>query len=712
MSTGNYNWTEFYFEFAKKLLEFKENRTELINKIIETFKRIDMKMPTLEKDNNIVDIDPFTIFGLFNKSSMKDENRKKIISGIKEIFNLKNNVPDKFDSIPVLNNINATYYSFIEDRDEKAIDNLWELFSHALEYEKSPTEEILNKLKKYFDLAIDAKYNGNSKITMGLFWIAPKIFLNLDSRNEWYIYESGKIPKSIVETLPEVDKKISSNKYFEILEKVKEYLDNSSIGINNFKDLSFDAWLYSNEVNKRKKEQAKEKGDGLADSDVETISYWTFSPGENAKKWDDFYEKGIMGIPWEELGDLREYSSKDEMVEFLKDYHNTNYTYKNFALAAWEFANEMKVGDVIFVKTGRNKLLGKGIVKSDYYNDLEYEEYPNQREVDWINNVDIDIKENFATKTLTNISPYTEFIKSLNDYFVEETPIIEMKYPEYSKEKFLEEVYINEKDYNTLVQVLKKKKNIILQGAPGVGKTFIAKRLAYSLLGEKNQEKVKVVQFHQSYSYEDFIEGFRPSSDGKGFEIKKGSFYLFCKEASEDLDKDYYFIIDEINRGNLSKIFGELFMLIENDKRGNELQLLYSDEKFKVPANVYIIGMMNTADRSLALLDYALRRRFAFFDIKPGFITDGFIKYKNTLGSSVFEKVINVIEEINKEIEEDETLGKGFCIGHSYFCNVENVENELPDIIDFEILPLLEEYWYDDKAKVDRWAEKLRREIK
>ncbi len=155
-----------------------------------------------------------------------------------------------------------------------------------------------------------------------------------------------------------------------------------------------------------------------------------------------------------------------------------------------------------------------------------------------------------------------------------------------------------------------------------MGKTYAAKRLAYSMMGVKDIERVMMVQFHQSYSYEDFIMGFRPSSTG--FELRKGVFYNFCKKAEIDSDNEYFFIIDEINRGNLSKIFGELFMLIENDKRGNALQLLYSDEKFAVPKNVYIIGMMNTADRSLAMLDYALRRRFAFFDIKPGFKTPGF----------------------------------------------------------------------------------------
>lgn len=211
-------------------------------------------------------------------------------------------------------------------------------------------------------------------------------------------------------------------------------------------------------------------------------------------------------------------------------------------------------------------------------------------------------------------------------------------------------------DYQTLVSLLKNKKNIILQGAPGVGKTFAAKRLAYSMMGVKDSSRVMMVQFHQSYSYEDFIMGFRPASTG--FELKKGPFYSFCKKAETDIENDYFFIIDEINRGNLSKIFGELFMLIENDKRGVSLQLLYSDEKFSVPANVYIIGMMNTADRSLAMLDYALRRRFAFFEFSPAFETEGFRAYRQEKYNKKFDNLIAAIEKLNVAIEHDDIEGQ------------------------------------------------------
>ncbi|HEZ7991338.1 MAG TPA: AAA family ATPase [Ruminococcus sp.] len=284
----------------------------------------------------------------------------------------------------------------------------------------------------------------------------------------------------------------------------------------------------------------------------------------------------------------------------------------------------------------------------------------------------------------------------------------------YTKEKFLKEVFLTEPEYDKLRSLVLRKKNIILQGAPGVGKTFSAKRLAYSIIGEKNENRICMVQFHQNYSYEDFIMGYRPN-DGGGFELQSGVFYNFCIRCKENPDKPYFFIIDEINRGNLSKIFGELLMLIETDKRGekHKLNLVYGGTAFYIPENLHIIGMMNTADRSLAMIDYALRRRFSFYTMQPAFENadqNGFGDYTADIQCELYHSVIAKIRELNDTIRKDSTLGKGFEIGHSYFApeNKSEINDEwVRGVVYYEIIPLIEEYWFDDDKKVDEWTKAL-----
>lgn len=461
-------------------------------------------------------------------------------------------------------------------------------------------------------------------------------------------------------------------------------------------------------------------GNALGDAGVEIRHYWLYAPGAAAGMWDEFYDHDIMGLGWSELGDLSSYSTKEDMRLKLIELRGDETSQKNAAHAVWQFTHDLKPGDIVFVKQGRTKILGRGIVAGDYEYDESAGDYPNIRTVNWTHRGEWVNDEMFAMKTLTDVTDYTDFVAKIDAFFQDDSGEISgvkpvVQYPAYNKQSFLDEVYTSEEQYNMLAGVLKTKRNVILQGAPGVGKTFAAKRLAYSMMGMKDAERVMMIQFHQSYSYEDFIEGYRPSAEG--FELIKGAFYTFCKRAAEDSERDYFFIIDEINRGNLSKIFGELFMLIENDKRGpkNKLQLLYSRELFYVPNNVYLIGMMNTADRSLAMLDYALRRRFAFFDLKPGFEADGFVRYREGLESSKFNELVACVTRLNGVISEDETLGDGFCIGHSYFCGIkqeEPGESRLSFIVEYELVPMLREYWFDDPGKVREWSEALRRAIR
>ena len=280
----------------------------------------------------------------------------------------------------------------------------------------------------------------------------------------------------------------------------------------------------------------------------------------------------------------------------------------------------------------------------------------------------------------------------------------------YDKQKAMKELFLAEPQFDEMLAALNEKKNLVLQGAPGVGKTFVAKRLAYALIESKDPQRVEVIQFHQSYSYEDFIQGFRPTPKGH-FDLKHGIFHQFCRRAQRDEGRPYVFIIDEINRGNLSKIFGELMMLIEPDKRGREhaIPLAYSqdaDEKFYIPENLYLIGMMNTADRSLAMVDYALRRRFRFITLRPEFSSAAFQAYLANAEAKpeLVMKIVARMNALNEAIAADtKNLGPGYQIGHSYFCP-RNGTN--PDdgwyrrVIESEIAPLVQEYWFDNEQKV------------
>lgn len=827
-----FEWINFYSEFATKLLEFKNNRAELIADIQSAYSAINMKLPKLEREDSIIDIDPFTVFGLFNKG-ITNANRIAILESFATVFNIKSKVPNNFDGIPVLNNLKATYYGFKDDRQAADIDNLWGLYESAINLAEKDDEANREIFTKWYDTVHD-QLGIRWNITMGLYWIRPYEFINLDSINRRFIVDPDNMPVDFVNSVKKKLNKVPyAAEYLAIKDACLHALKDGNYEYKNYPELSYRAWIVSKQVNQEKAEVKGKKSskaaflrwfapliqalrdlggsgtpaearakiieneqlsedeinqtrgknnvnkfenevafarnylvnagyidksvygiwtltaagksvdmtsemasdifknvlssssskqgkntDALADEDVHTVRYWLYAPGEGSCMWDEFYTSGIMAIGRGEIGDLSTFDSKDAMKIKMREVIDESLSYKNAAHATWQFANEMKIGDIVFVKKGMHQIIGRGVVMSDYeYDNTRDDEYKNIRQVDWTHNGEWPHPGQAVMKTLTDITSYTDYVEKLNSLFEDETEEdaedVEKTYPPYTKEDFLSEVFMPEEEYDKLSGILRIKKNIILQGAPGVGKTFVAKRIAFSMMGVKDVERVMMVQFHQSYSYEDFIMGFRPSTDG--FELKRGAFYNFCKKAEIDGDNDYFFIIDEINRGNLSKIFGELFMLIENDKRGVSLQLLYSDEKFSVPKNIYIIGMMNTADRSLAMLDYALRRRFAFFEIKPGFTTDGFREYRMSLENEKFDKLIACVESLNNVISNDESLGDGFCIGHSYFCNLlpDTINDQiLSGIVEYELIPLLKEYWFDEPTKVRDWSSNLRSAIK
>ncbi len=705
-----FQWTEFYMELASALLPYKNNRSELIAKLKTIFADAGMNFPFKERGKEVYeDICPFTVFGSFNKG-ITNANRIALLEQFAKQFSIKAAVPTEFDGIPVVMNLSAWFFAYKENRGEHDIDNLWDLLEKAIAYSDEASTDNKNAFIAVYDTVTKQKMI-KWNITMGLYWARPYTFINLDSTNRAFITDVDNMPHYFTTIFSDINKGLPDGRnYLFMCEQAKNALNQKEYEYHSFPELSYYAWK-SNQLGK-----TEETTTTTVDSNIKETNYWIYSPGDNASMWDEFYKSGIMGIGWDDVTDLKGFSSKEEIKDYMKKVYDPSYSYKNNAHCLWQFANEIKVGDVIFVKKGMHKIIGKGIVTSDYIYDTSRSTYKHIRKVDWQNKGEWEHPGQAVMKTLTNISAYPDYVQKLLALFAEDTSEEvseqkEIKYPLYSKDDFLNEVYMDEDTYNTLTELLEAKYNVILQGAPGVGKTFAAKRLAYSIMGQKDTSRVAMVQFHQSYSYEDFIQGYRPSKDG--FELENGTFYKFCKEAEEDNERPYFFIIDEINRGNLSKILGELMMLIEKDKRGEKIKLLYSNEWFTVPQNVRIIGMMNTADRSLALMDYALRRRFAFFDFAPAFSSEGFKNYLAEKNSQKLESLITAVESLNNTISSDESLGDGFRIGHSYFCTDDEVTDEwLKSVVEYEVIPLIKEYWFDEPTKVRDWSATLRSAIK
>ena len=265
---------------------------------------------------------------------------------------------------------------------------------------------------------------------------------------------------------------------------------------------------------------------------------------------------------------------------------------------------------------------------------------------------------------------------------------------------------------------LETKKNIILQGPPGTGKTWLAKRLAFALIGQRNDNQIKAVQFHPNLSYEDFIRGWRPSGEGR-LSLVDGPFMEMIKTAIDDPESKYVIVIEEINRGNPAQVFGEMLTLLEADKRSpNEaLELSYrktAGERVYIPSNLYVVGTMNIADRSLALVDLALRRRFAFIDLEPtlGKVWRDWVRDKNGIDSEFLDNIEQRISALNDEITKDPSLGAQFQIGHSYVTpavgmNITDAKEWFVEVVETEIGPLLDEYWFDDLEKSRKAQKRL-----
>lgn len=703
--TETFSWIPLYTELAKELSQWQDRQADLLA-FLENLRQQGYVITSfMDKGEDgerfpLTEIDPFTFYGVFTRG-LRDEERVRILKEIKVYFHLQSALPQNFLGIPVLNNMKSWFFSYQADRRPGDVGRLWHVFQLALGENPLNDTEFLNA----FDEALTVR-STNVNLTMGLYWICPDVFISLDSVNRRYLDIS----------LP--SKGLNAKFYLEILSEV------SRRGLP-FAQISYNAWL---EVTNQPTGQPATKGAPI----LENVNYW------------------LVGAYWD--GN----DPPDQTGRFLAEGIWEN-GYKDRYL---DEVNSMKIGDRIGIKAattqrldlpfdGRNKTVSRLIIKA-IGTIVANRNDGRTVEVEWDTGF---VEKNWyfytARNTVWHVMPpgknvWKEAAKQLiafvwygqgqdYDWFTrewwdkEKSPDPEncdeiIETTPYSVDDVVASgAFLDVKELNLILDRLSEKKALILQGPPGVGKTFLARKIAYALMGEKDNNRLQFVQFHQSYSYDDFVRGYRPLPGQAGtFGLKNGVFFEFCEKATQDdPERAYVFIIDEINRGNLSQIFGELLMLVENDKRGEEFSvpLVYrdsDDERFFIPSNLYLIGLMNLADRSLAMVDYALRRRFAFITLDPQFEAESFETWllSKSMDAGLVQHIIERMSSLNRIIREDPLLGENYQIGHSYFCprgdQFEGLDlNWYESIVKTEIIPLIKEYWFDNPQKAGEFEREL-----
>jgi 5-methylcytosine-specific restriction protein B len=699
----SFSWIPIYQELADKLADWHARQDELIAFLESLRTEGYVVTPLNDRDNDgarflLKEIDPFTFFGAFNRGIHQDQ-RVAILARMKEFFELTSDLPEDFDGLPILSNFKSWFIPNQTARNADDISKLWLTFQLGLG--KSPLDN--SDFLQAFDAALSVKQT-NVNLTMGLFWIRPNTFLSLDQNNRAHL--DIKLPRGGLNA-----------KFY--VQTVKKFQNTG----RSFPEISLQAWGIGSE-------QAKAIADAKEPYRTEDVNYWLvgayWNDRDPADQTERFLEEGI----WENgyinrfLADVRAMQVGDKIAIKAAStqrkglpFDNKNQTVSRMTIKA--------IGTIVANhKDGRTVEVewDQSFKEKDWY-------FYTNRSTLWHLKMEGDHKNIEFSKRLRDFVWYGKVQDY--DWFLsvwgysstpdkQDTNVVIPPKPYGPDDISAEGVFLSKEELDLILKQLDSKKAMILQGPPGVGKTFIARKLAYALMKEVDANRLEMVQFHQSYSYDDFVRGYRPVAGKAGsFGLQNGVFYEFCQKAINDPDREYVFIIDEINRGNLSQIFGEILMLIEHDKRSPEfaVPLIYRNEdepRFYIPPNLYLIGLMNVADRSLAMVDYALRRRFVFVTLKPQYENELYRQWllDRSMQPELVDLIIERMSALNGQIKADPLLGENYQIGHSFFCpkgeNFAGLDKDwYQGIVHTEITPLLKEYWFDNQAKADEAERRL-----